>query len=35
MSILNRNSENIQKENNNKFFPYEPYPQQIKLTYKL
>ena len=31
MSILNRNSENIQKENNNKFFPYEPYPQQIKL----
>ena len=31
MSLIKENLGNIQKSERNKYFPYEPYPQQIKL----
>ena len=31
MSLKNENSQNITKSEKNNFFPYEPYPEQIKL----
>ena len=31
MSLIKENLKNIQKLETTKYFPYEPYPQQIKL----
>ena len=35
MSLIKGNFKNNQKLETNKYFPYEPYPQQIKLTFNI